>query len=216
MNHSSKNVNRSLVAEATHPNDFTAIFEENFNRLLKKTQEYVKDIQIAKDIVQGIFVKVWDNHRHIIHSAYIREYLEKACVNRARNYIRDHQKFAGSEDDLLVLKEPTSADASLIYDELHDNIMQYIRQLPDRMRSAFMLSRFQQMTYKEIAKTLGISVVAVEKSMMKALKRLNEFVTRTGLRLFLLFALSSELKMSRTLPVEQLATATATVRKSTS
>src|SRR5690606_37723034 len=116
----------------------------------------------------------------------------------------------------LVLKEPTSADASLIYDELHDNIMQYIRQLPDRMRSAFMLSRFQQMTYKEIAKTLGISVVAVEKSMMKALKRLNEFVTRTGLRLFLLFALSSELKMSRTLPVEQLATATATVRKSTS
>lgn len=206
---------RALSAvSAKHQCDFTTLFEKHFDLLLQKTERYVKDLEAAKDIVQNTFAKVWDQQTHLDHMDNIRGYLEKSCTNAALNYLRDRRKFAG---DLLqpgAARELETPYATLTYNELHDSVMNFIHNLPDRMRAAFLLSRFQNMSYKEISKKLGVSVVVVEKTMMKALKQVREFISRSGLRLFLFFALSSELKVPKGTMVQQPVTPASLVRRS--
>jgi RNA polymerase sigma-70 factor (ECF subfamily) len=210
-----QNKARALSAvSAKHQCDFTTLFEKHFDRLLRKTGHYVKDLEAAKDIVQSTFAKVWDKQSHLEHIDNMRAYLEKACINGALNYLRDRRRFAGGALQQSVVGESESPYGILTYTEMHGSVMNFIHNFPDRMRAAFLLSRFQNMSYKEIAKNLGVSVVVVEKTMMKALKQVREFISRSGLRLFLFFALSSELKVPKGTMVQQPVTPASLVRRS--
>lgn len=213
MNQFQNNARALPAVSASHQCGFTTLFEKHFQSLLEKTRYYVKDLEAAKDIVQGTFAKVWDKQTHLENLDDIRGYLEKACINSALNYIRDHRRFVGSVPQ-RVAGESESPHAMLAYAEMHDGLMNFIHSLPDRMRAAFLLSRFQNMTHREISKKLGVSVVVVEKTMMKALKRLREFIARSGLRLFLFFALSSELKVPKGTMGQQPVTQASLVRRS--
>jgi RNA polymerase sigma-70 factor (ECF subfamily) len=147
-----QNKARALPAvSASHQCGFTTLFEKHFQSLLEKTRYYVKDLEAAKDIVQGTFAKVWDKQTHLENLDDIRGYLEKACINSALNYIRDHRRFVGSVPQ-RVAGESESPHAMLAYAEMHDGLMNFIHSLPDRMRAAFLLSRFQNMTHREISK----------------------------------------------------------------
>lgn len=213
MYQSTKKAHPSTAVRAKHQCDFTTLFEKHFDLLLEKTRMYVRDLEAAKDIVQGTFAIIWANQSHLGHTTNIAKYLEKACVNRALNYLRDQRKFTNDALQQCAVPKAESPHMALTYLELHDGIMNYIQNLPDRMRSAFLLSRFENLSYKEISRNLGVSVVTVEKTMMKTLKRLREFISRSGFRIFLLFALSSELKMSRNAVVQQPISATSVLKR---
>ena len=78
---------------------------------------------------------------------------------------------------------PTMAPVEHV--DLEAHVLKAIEQLPDALREAFVLSRFEELTYREIAALLGVSVKTVESRMSKALKQLRALLQHTLLLLVL-------------------------------
>lgn len=105
----------------------------------------------------------------------MKAYLKRAAVNRTLNFIRDNKITFEGEEELPILKgKITGASAKMEADELQEMINRAIDGLPERCRMIFLLSRFEDMSYNEIAQKLDISVKTVENQISKALKILRE------------------------------------------
>lgn len=159
---------------------FQLLFENLFEQLLKKAMYYVKDRQVAKDIVQEIFLNLWKNRMSFNAAVPVKNYLERACINRALNYLRDQGKFLGCTEDDAVHYTPTlaheSPHAQVAFGEFQQKIFEFIDSLPDKVKVPFILSRFEGMSYREISEAMGISEIMVERSIMKARKLLRTFL----------------------------------------
>lgn len=153
--------------------EFEKIFRENFAPLCNLAVTVVKNPDTAKDIVQQVFVNFWQKKDKLtIHTA-IRPYLYKAVVNTGINYIKKENRFS----PLDSYKEKAGSEYQGASEEKEKNTEECIHAainiLPPVCQKVFRLSRFTDMTNKEIADELKISVKAVEKHITKALKILR-------------------------------------------
>lgn len=135
----------------------------------------VKDKAIAEDIVQHVWIKVWEKRQSINPELSFKPYLYTAVRNQALKYIRDTKnKFAPLESiDSL-------ADGTFLQDDqMHDKetlklVNEAIEHLPDKCREIFMLNRFEELSYKEITEVLNISINTVKTQMTRALSSLRK------------------------------------------
>ena len=153
-----------------------SLFELYHTSLCLLAYTIVKDNDQAKDIVQDVFIKLWKNRMSLEITSSLNAYLKRATVNSSINfiesgYVKNKHRLEKSN---LTFYSRNTADQELTYDELKKRADDSIQNLPIRTRGVFTLIRSDEMTYKEVAETLGISVKAVEKEMMKALKLLRE------------------------------------------
>ena len=158
------------------------LFRSHFDGLCRFAVDYVKDQEAAREIVQEVFVGLWERRATIDLSRPVKSYLSTSVRNRCLNHLRDNRKFSGG---LLELEELAGADGYEPHDRLSEadlggRIDTAIGELPDRCREVFTLSRHGNLRYQEIADQLGISVKTVETQMSKALShmriRLAEFL----------------------------------------
>lgn len=135
-----------------------------------------RDKDQAKDIVQEVFVKLWKNRQRLAITGSLFAYLKRATVNTALNYIEGPGVLRNQplEKTDLTFHSRNITDQALAYDELKKKADDAIQKLPVRTRTIFILLRTEEMSYKEVAETVGISLKAVEKEMMKALRLLRE------------------------------------------
>jgi len=158
------------------------LFKSNFKELCYFAIQYVKDSDIAKDIVQEIFFGLWQKKESIDLSRSVKSYLTSAVRNKCLNYIRDHKKFTDTilESEDQFIKSIYKPHDRLIEEELKKKIKSSIDELPVKCREVFLLSRYENLKYLEIADRLHISVKTVETQMSKALQhlriRLAEFI----------------------------------------
>lgn len=161
--------------------DFERLYFENYTMLCQSIFRFVKDEDITKDIVQEVFVKYWQK----FHELHIREspksYLRKACINQALNYLkekdrRENRENIYSEELSLSGTNSDRPDVKYSENETSNNIQTAIDHLPPACRNVFLLSRYEQKSYKEIAGLLHISVNTVEKHISKALKVLRKIL----------------------------------------
>ena len=98
-----------------------------------------------------------------------------AVRNRCLNYLRDHQKFSDAilESEDHYIKSNYKQPDRLIEEELKNKISSSIDELPVKCREVFLLSRYENLKYQEIADRLNISVKTVETQMSKALQHLR-------------------------------------------
>jgi len=136
----------------------------------------VQDRDQAKDIVQEVFIKFWKNRKQLEIESSFGAYMKRATVNTALNHIKRIANFKKNELEKSNLSffSGNSTDQTLNHQELIKKSEYAILKLPARTRIVFTLIRSEEMSYKEVAITLGISIKAVEKEMMKALKLLRE------------------------------------------
>ncbi len=162
---------------------FELLFKSNFKDLCFFAIQYVKDSDAAKDIVQEVFFSLWQKKDNIDLSKPVRSYLTSAVRNKCLNYIRDHKKFSDTllESEDQYIKSHYKPYDRLIEEELRKKIKSSIEELPVKCREVFVLSRYEQLKYLEIADRLQISIKTVETRMSKALRhlriRLGEFLT---------------------------------------
>jgi RNA polymerase sigma-70 factor (ECF subfamily) len=161
--------------ESALPADFASLFRQHHKGLCDLAYNIVCDRDAAKDIVQEVFVKLWNSRSHVIFGDQIKHYLYKATVHTAYNYVRSHKRLFSLDDykglDMLRAFPETE---SIEFRELELRTRQAIDRLPAKCKSIYLLSRQEGLKYQEIADTLGISLKTVENQMGIALEKLRQ------------------------------------------
>jgi RNA polymerase sigma-70 factor (ECF subfamily) len=169
--------------------DFEQLFRSNHKDLCRTANYIVNDREGAEDIVQDAFLNVW-NLRNSIQPESLMGYLYRATTNGALNYLEKNKRFGRLISELKPAVQPDGSTA-LTEKELQASIQLALDKLPPKCRVVFVLSRFQQMRYKQIALHLGISIKTVENQMGKALEIMREELKPFLTREFLVIALSA-------------------------
>ncbi|HYE72513.1 MAG TPA: RNA polymerase sigma-70 factor, partial [Blastocatellia bacterium] len=126
-----------------------------------------------EDIVQSMFLKIWEKRANLEIRQNIRSYLFRAVYHQCMNHL-DHRlverKHVDHElhDNLRSIQQP-----EVFPDELEENIKDAINGLPGQCRLIFMMSRYEELRYAEIAQKLNLSVNTIENQISKALKILR-------------------------------------------
>ena len=146
-------------------------------------------LESAEEIAQDVMLWLWEHHEDEVVRFSLVKYMLKAVYQRALNRIEQEQvKLHADTRFYQDLVEDTLEEADLCaVNELSERLHEAIRQLPDSYREAFLMHRFKDMTYKEIADELGVSVQTVNYRIGQALKLLSvELKDYLPLLLFLL------------------------------
>ena len=156
---------------------FQAIFHEFYVPVCKAVHRFIRDKGIVEDLAQDIFVRLWERREQINITSSLGAYLHRMAVNEALTYIRRQKKFQINDiDDTDFKANEHSTDEVMAGNELKANIAAAISQLPPRCQLIFKMSRYEEMTYKQIGEKLDISVKTVENQMGKALKILRDLL----------------------------------------
>ena len=156
------------------------IYKLYYPKMFSFAKNYVLANEDAENIVQDVFVVLWEKKDEIELSVSLTTYLFTLVKNRCLNFLR-HQLI--EEEYNTYLKEELNFKLysleSLDYSyqsekELQEIIQRALDTLPERCREIFIKSRIEGLKYKEISEELGISVNTVENQMVTALKKLRE------------------------------------------
>lgn len=166
------------------------LFRRYYGPLCNHALRFVYTREVAEDIVGEVFCNFWTEQTFEQITTSYRAYLFKAVRNRAYNYLRwELARQQPLPDNLDAPGLPATAEQptdALHYDELQALIHRTIAELPPQCRRVFLMSRFEQKSYREIADELGVSVKAVEGHVSRALTVLRR-VLKAGFLLLLLF-----------------------------
>lgn len=153
-----------------------ALFRAHYSRLCDFVNCYVRSPETASDLVQDLFVHLWERCDAGDVPLLTTAYLYTAARNRALKHLRHRRVVARWAERVASAPLPTGpqADERLRTREMAEAIRRAIDALPDRCRQIFLLSREKYLSYAEIAEVLGISVKTVETQMWRALKSLRK------------------------------------------
>ncbi|UII27397.1 RNA polymerase sigma-70 factor [Fulvivirga maritima] len=155
---------------------FESIFREYYNPLWNLANGILKDEVLAEEQVQEVFIKFWENRHQHQSTLKIFPYLLTAVRNKCYNHIKKQaveQKYINHTQKLFQ-----DQILNYEYDDLTEDLIKkmerIIGSLPDKCREVFTLSRFENLSHKEIAEKLDISTKTVENHITKAMKLLRE------------------------------------------
>src|SRR5690606_2205901 len=154
---------------------FEVLFQRYYVDLCDFAVMYTSDLDEAREIVQSVFVRLWENRERWVVETSLRSYLFSAVRNSSLNHhrsiarLRDASLAAGGS--LPILQEHTPEDEFCHMEQIQA-VHRAIDQLPERQRAAFLLHRRHGMNYREIAAALGISERTVEVHIARALRTL--------------------------------------------
>ena len=156
--------------------------------LCKTIFKIVGDKDTSEDIAQDSLYLVWEKRNEINISA--KSYLYRMAINKSFNYLQRDKKFVKTQDCDLTEYELPVNDTEEKIDYLYTNelVNKAISSLPPACKAIFIMSRIDQMSYKEIGEALEISVKTVENQMLKALKVLREKLSMEIISLFIMLS----------------------------
>ncbi|MGH2645790.1 MAG: RNA polymerase sigma-70 factor [Chitinophagaceae bacterium] len=161
---------------------FTELYYRYYKPLCHKAFQRIPSLQVVEEIVQDVFVNSWMKATSLDTTGNIKAYLYATLRNKILHELRTEQTRALYAEKIKLLSEQQENDKELqaIYaKETEDHINEIISTLSPQCRVAFVLNRYEHLSYKEVANRMHISVNTVEKHVGKALRvlksKLNEY-----------------------------------------
>jgi RNA polymerase sigma-70 factor (ECF subfamily) len=160
-------------------NQFHALYMRFRPGLSSFASAILKNTEDADEIVNDVFLSVWEKKQLLILDESLKNYLFTAVKNRCLNHIKKARlPFAEMPDEFVAVSPAHAADSILEGKETQNRITQLIEQLPTKCKQVFLLSRMFDLSYKEIAEIMDISTKTVENQIGIALKFLKEGMGR--------------------------------------
>lgn len=157
------------------------IFKKYWQPLFISAFNLLKDKATCEDIIQDIFIRVWDRRYEIEIRTSLKAYLFASMRYEVFRQIKVGNARADIFEGMDQVFEEPSPYEDLVHKELLAKVDLVIESLPDRCREVYRLSREEQLSHKEISEKLNISPKTVETHITKALKHmrisLKEIVT---------------------------------------
>lgn len=151
---------------------FEQLFRAYYKELHRSAFRYVRDSESAEEIVQQVFLRLWEKDwEKEVHTS-IKAYLYRAVYNESMNFLKKEQRklkyqsYQQSREEFMPAVDQSAKD-------LDQKLQVALASLPEKSRTVFELSRFQEMKYKDIADTLDLSIKTVEGHMTRALRHLR-------------------------------------------
>lgn len=152
-----------------------SLFQLHYPSVCRSIQRLVRDKATTEDLAQDVFIKFWEKRKQLNITSSVAAYLHRMGTNEAISYLRRKKIFESEEVlEQNITNEHDSAEAQLLQSELQKNVTAAINSLPPKCRAIFQLSRFEELTYREISEQLGISIKTVENQMGKALRVMRQ------------------------------------------
>lgn len=159
---------------------FAYVFRMYYSPLLNYAGRILKDSELANDVVQECFCKLYERRKDLKEELEVRPYLYKSVYNSCIDAIK-HQKVKNNyiNQELLdfyfskVIETP-EAERALLDEDLKGAIQDAIDKLPERCREIFVLSKVEGFSNKQISEQLNISIKTVEAQMTTAFVRLRK------------------------------------------
>lgn len=158
-----------------------------FNLLVRKygqklywvVRRLVIDHEDADDLMQNVWVKVWQNLESFKAESQLYTWLYRISANEALTFLNKKKKrfFLPLVDVEAELSEKVEADPGISGDEVQLKLQKAILSLPDKQRLVFQMRYYDEMPYEEMSKVLGTSVGALKASYHHAAKKIEAYIT---------------------------------------
>ena len=169
-----------IVSEiiAGDKNAFEWAFRQYYASLLNLASGLLKDDGLAEEQVQEVFIRLWEIRHTLKEDLKLFPYLLTSVRNRCLNQIKRNQV----EQKYITYQQQHYRNEILNYEEdieeeVIKKVQHSIKQLPDKCREVFHLSRFEGLSHKQIAEKLEISTKTVENHITKAMKIIRKELT---------------------------------------
>lgn len=169
---------------------YEMLFKEYYQVLVIFANKYLMDIESSKELVQELFVNIYEKRDKIEINSSLKSYLFRSVHNRAINQLsvkKTKNKYAEHVSRTTIIGE-NSIEKEMNKTELEHAVFRAIGELPPKCRDIFKLNRFDGLTNSEIADKLQLSKRTVETQISKALKilrvKLEPFTAASILILF--------------------------------
>ncbi len=172
---------------------FRELYDNYKNKVYFFCLKYVRSEEIASDILQETFIKIWDFRNNLEANSNFDGFIFKLVKNRIFNYIsaekvrKDHE----NEAQKLRMTVTNETENSVVYNDYKTLLTKAIKTMPEKRKKVYVLSRYSGYTYDEIAEKLNISPNTVEIHIGKALRDIRSFIKAYSNEelLFLIFLL---------------------------
>jgi RNA polymerase sigma-19 factor, ECF subfamily len=153
---------------------FQKFYVDHYRLYLLAAFRYLKDKGQSLEIVNDVFVTVWEDAQDIDIQTSLRSYIHRAVINRCINTVIKNKRDRDRQQQLLHMPQEVAESREMEENELKFRLYKEIDQLPEQCRKVFKLSRFEGKKKHEIADELGLSVKTVKNHLNRALKTLHK------------------------------------------
>ena len=165
--------------------EYKEIFELYYVPLCYYVRKYGLDHYESEEVVQQVFLKIWERREKFLLEKSIQPYLYQAVKNEGINHLKQKKVFAKNKEEYtLKIKEAEffselseeDGTSALLANELEQHVNDAIEKLPEKCKEIFILSRKEYLTMKDIAERLDISVNTVQKQISIAIFKLKDML----------------------------------------
>lgn len=170
---------------------FDQVYQKYAGKLYGFTFKYLKSTEETEELVQSVFLKVWENYKTLKKESSFRSYLFTIAYNEICNTFRRRSHLRKFIDEQLNENAQTTneTDELIDYNSIRGQVDQIIARLPERQRSIFLKSRQEGKSNKDIANELGLSSGTVDNYISESLKFIRSNLQDKKISALLLFSL---------------------------
>ncbi len=151
---------------------FTSCFQQHAEQLYLYAVGFLGDKEEARDIVQNVFIYVWENREKLTFTDYLPSYLFRSVKHACIDY-KLHEKVKKRYHDEKIKNGEYPEEYEDDFDEQYLKLQRIIETLPSKCREIFILGCVEELSYKEIANQLNLSVNTVKTQMKIAYKKIK-------------------------------------------
>lgn len=165
---------------------FTALYRSYWESLFIPTVKITRSQEDARDILQEVFLSVWNRRKELDVRGSLAAYLQTSVRYKAIDYIEKNiarRHYLNLLYKLEELSQSPAVETQIQLKEIQQTVNGVVGKMPPKMRAVYQLSRQEQLSHQEIAQRLGISDETVKKHIHHALKLIRSSISQTGISL---------------------------------
>ncbi|CAL1520034.1 RNA polymerase sigma-70 factor [Chitinophaga sp. MM2321] len=167
---------------------FNAIYDRYSKMLYLFIYSKLDAAEISKDVLQDLFVSLWEKRHSLVLQTSLKSYLYQAARHKVIDIYRKNATYRKYLQQLIEHfdEQPHSVADAVDHKARTQELFEAINHLPGRMKEIFMLSRFENLSIEQISTQLGLSQQTVKNQITKALKILRNNYAQTDMILLII------------------------------